>query len=481
MKSGKKRPQTRRQKTQERRTTARRLHAQRPTVLPGTPVDRAPGADRDESGTDGDPPPSDESGAQGDRRVSPARTVDRVRPPATDTLGPAHPIVRPYRLSVAADAASALEFASWFSSWFSSHWEEALGIAFRDQTLGLANSEEGWQVLLNRHDLVDDAVKNALAAFTSTLHAPRLVFQDAAVTIPALLDALQLDGLDLKDLLKLMVGDLQVLQDCVGRRIERGSFQSPADEAYAAFTAEQHWGAGAPPFYRSVGLPWLSQQIYVASSPPEGVPWRISYSDLFLRVLAHFTREPALVAAFADERDPVTEIAERLELQGEDQTIAITFWAAIGFDAVYLSERHPKVYALLPDGLTDLRQAIERQFSTLCLAIIQQREDYTRGRRLETLYGRWILWGLPLSEALAQRWLGSVQDILDVAETSCAAFWGEEPLPVWPVAEELLGRVIRVRGLAPNDRSRWLPILEGVAQASWPLSVPGAPVVIWGE
>jgi hypothetical protein len=293
---------------------------------------------------------------------------------------------------------------------------------------------------------------------------------------------LQLDGLDLKGLLKLMVGDLQVLQDCVGRRIERGSFQSPADEAYAAFTAEQHWGAGAPAFYRSVGLPWLSQHIYTVSSPPEGVPWRISYSDLFLRVLAHFTREPFLVAAFTDQRDPVAEIGERLKLEGEDQVIAVMFWAAIGFDAVYLSEHHPKVFVLLPDGLTELRQAIERRFSTLCLnGWIHYREEYTQNRRLQTRYGRWLLWGLPLSEALAQMWLGSVQDILDVAEVSVASFWGEEPLPVWPVAEELLERVIRVRGCAPNDRSKWLPILEGVAQLGHPLSIPLSPVVIWQE
>jgi hypothetical protein len=356
-----------------------------------------------------------------------------------------------------------------------------MGLA-RDRTLGFANAEEGWQVDMGRNDIVDDAVNNALKSLTGP-DAPSLIFQDATRTVPILVEQLGEKGIgiDLKGLLKLMVGDLQVLQDCVGRRIEQGSFQSPADEAYAAFTAEQHWGASAPAFYRSVGLPWLSQRIYVASSPPEGVPWRISYSDLFLRVLAHFTREPLLVAAFVDGRDPVAELGPRLGMDDENQIIAVMFWAATSFDAVYLSEHHPKVYELLPDGLADLRQAVERQFSTLCLAVIHLREDYTQNRQLQTLYGRWLLWGLPLPEALSQMWLGSVQDILDVVSVSIASFWGEEPLPVWPVAEELLERVIRVRGCAPNDRGEWLPILEGVPQASWPLSVPGAPVVIWGE
>lgn len=353
----------------------------------------------------------------------------------------------------------------------------------RDRAIGFASTEEGWQVELGRHDIVDDAVKNALRSLTGN-DAPYLVFQDAAAAVPVLVPLLQEAGvgIDLKGLLRRMVGDLQVLQDCVGRKIERGAFQAPSDEAYAALTAEQQWGTGAPAFYRQVGLPWLSQRIYVQSSPPEGVPWRISYDDLFLRVLAHFTREPVLVAAFADKRDPVPEISGRLGLESEGQTIAVMFWAATGFDAVYLSEHHPTAFTLLPDGLVDLRQAIERRFSTLCLnGWIQHREDYTRNRQLQTRYGRWLLWGLPLAEVLAQMWLGSVQDILDVTETSCAGFWGEDPLPVYPVAEELLDRVIRIRGCAPNDRSKWLSILEGVSHLGNPLTIPLNPAVIWGE
>lgn len=446
----------------------------RAPVLPREPVDA--GVAAGESGAAGGAAPGRPHDPQGEERVSPARTIARARPETGDEGGRGRPLVRPYRFRLADSAAQALEF----SHWFQEQRQQAVGVAFHGASsrIGFANAEDGWQVNLDS-PLLLDALGTALR-LTAGEDPVYLLFQDAQEAVPALLA--QFPFLDPKILLRALSGDLQVLQDAVGRRIEQGHFVSPADEAYAVYTAEQHWGGTAPPFYHAVGLPWLCQRIYYSEHPPEGVPWRIVYSDLFLRIIAHMTREPRLVAAFTDKTDPVPELEERLELSGEDQVIATVFWAATGFDAVYLSDHHPGYYTRLPVSLDLVRQRCERVLPVLCLWVSEQREDYTRERRLQTLYGRLLLWGLPLAEILAQKLLGSVQDVLDVAETATGSFWGEEPLPVYtPVFGNHLDRVLRVRGTAPDDRGKWLPILEGVAHLNNPLNVPLDPVVVWAD
>ena len=431
-----------------------------------------------EGGTDSDAPPGDTRSPQGVGRADDPRPIDHLRSPAGSPHGPVRPIVRPYQLHHAKDAASALSF----SNWFQGQRQETLGVAYQDKSLGFANAEEGWQVDLGQDPLVDDACRQALTIF-DTNDTPALVFEDAAATIVGFKEILGdrfLKDNTLKAVLRLMHGDLQQLQRCIGRRIPKGQFPSPADEAYSAYTAEQHWGVSAPAFYRAVALPRLAQQIHYAHSDVSGIPWRISYGDLFLRVIAHATREPLLLSSFVDGADPVAELAGRLGLE-HAQVIPTLFWTATNFDAVWLSEAHPALYTQLPDDLLALRQSVEKHLAVICLSVIQHREDYTSSRRLQTLYGRLILWGLSLPEALAAKWLGSVQDLLDVAQVACAAFWGDDPLSVGVVQEGLLERTIRVRGFASDDQSKWMPLLEGTAQLNTPLSIPLNPAIIWSE
>ncbi len=474
--------QKRSRKRKNTRTKAGRSVPNSPPVLPREAVDTDPAVA--EGGTNGHPNADDGPAPQGIDRPGATQPIDRIRAGTAHTQqAEQQPFVRPYRYRTVTDAQDALAF----SEWFQSQGGVAVGVAVEEDIIGVASEEEGWHIQYAKNEIVDDTVNRAFQLLLKE-DAPFLVCGRSSVTIVNLAQMLDVDESNFKKILHQVKGDLHILQESTGRVIQKGTFPSPADEAYTALTAELHWGNSAPPYYKQVALPWLLQEIWATARKWEGTPFRVSYNDLFLRVLAHFTGEPVMVSAFIDERDPLVAVAEALGLDvvvtGEDQIISILFWAATGFDALYLSTDHPTIYAHLPEGLDELKQVVERHLATITLWAIQQREEYTAKRRLQTLYGRWLMWGLPINDALAQRLLGSVQDILDVAAVAVASFWGEDPLLVYPVTEGLLDRTIRVRGLAPdNERSKWMSLITGAATLGSPppLDVPLNPAVIWGE
>ena len=442
-----------------------------------------------QGGENGDPPPERKSAAQVADRPAPAQPVDSIGVGSARTQqSEQQPFVRPYRLRTAKDTASALEF----SEWFLTQKGTAIGIAIDERdVLGITNEEEGWELHHGANVIVDSTIETALHTLL-TDESPFLVCGLSSETIPAFFRLAAFgpeDTDDLKRLLKRVKGDLNLLQASIGRKIEAtGSFPSPADEAYTALTAELHYGASAPPFYKQVALPWMLQGIWANGREGSGTPFHISYDDLFIRILTHLTAEPTLVAAFMDELDPVAEVARVLDIDvvavGDEQIISILFWTAVGFDALYLQQKHPRIFKHLPDGLPELEHLVERRLSGIAHWVIREREQYVNQRRLSTLYGRWLMWGLPTADALSQRLLGSVQDVLDVAEVAIASFWSEEPLLIYPVTDGMLDRTIRIRGLAPdNNRSHWLALIKGTAMLGEPppLTQPLNPVVVWGE
>lgn len=468
------------------RNKAVRPDRQRPPVLRPEPV--GPDAPHPEGGPVGSAAPRVESGPLGPARVSPALTIARLRANAGGGTRPAQALLnRPFRLRTVQGPGDVLAF----SEWFQTQRQQAVGIALTDEAIGFANEEEGWNVPLKEDipgaDIISSAVEQSFKIITSD-DPVHLVFQAAAQDLGRLLKLFP--SLDRKNLLRAVSGDLQTLQDCIGRYIEQGVFPTPADEAYVAYTAAQHWGTGAPAFYRQVGLPRLCQRVYYdcEATPlsPLGTPWRIAYHDLFLRVLTHYTSDPLLIEAFSGGHDPIAAVGGRLGFSGEkgdeEQVLALIFWAAANFDTAYMEEQFPTLFSFLPKDLGEYKQMLERQLANLCLGVINTRQDYLEQHQLQTLYGRWVLWGLPIGEALMHKWLGTVQDLLDVAEVAVCSFWSDDALEVHPVQEGLLGRVIRIRGVAPEgERMKWQDILEGVSQLSNPLNLPLQPAVIWGD
>ena len=209
--------------------------------------------------------------------------------------------------------------------------------------------------------------------------------------------------------------------------------------------------------------------------------WRIVYPDLFVRVLAHMSREPLLVRTLLDGGDPVEAVRARLGLPDLEQAYAVLVWMALGMDGVNLSRRHPLIFSALPDDLAALRPEAERAFSVLALALIQIREDHIRNRGTRTLYQRFLPWRstLEMAEVYEHRFLGSVEDLIDVC---CAALWqNEEGAEVWNPEVDPLDRTVSISGHKRKaPKAEWDRVLRTVAELRNPLSVPLNPTVLWG-
>ena len=381
--------------------------------------------------------------------------------PAVDPQG--H-LTRPYRFLTALDLPSAVAFCEWVRQ----QANQPLGFAVGPgEALGFANHDIGWHVSLDQNDPAGAIVRSNLWPLLWSSESPLLIVQDASA-----FSSLSLDFP--------LIGDVALLRRATGHiSSATPSWPSPADKAYDAFVSHAHWERGAPQFYKQVAVPRARQK---AALPRQGTPWRLVYQDLLLRVIAHYTREPTLVAAFMDGEDPVGKIANILDLD-EEAAYSALLWAAIGFDSVFLEGKPEIAQILLSDGLTGLRGVCERKFSVLAMSVIQQREDYIRNREMKTWYGQRIPWNLSIADMILRRYLMTAEEILDIV---CVSFFQDAPLWVGSIEEEKIGmamaaRSIRVRGTCSGSRLDWQSVLEDVAPLGGPLSVPLAPTVIWGE
>ncbi|OFW65585.1 MAG: hypothetical protein A2Y74_06995 [Actinobacteria bacterium RBG_13_63_9] len=258
------------------------------------------------------------------------------------------------------------------------------------------------------------------------------------------------------------------------------SWASAADEAYDAIVSDQHWSRTAPAFYHQVAIPQMRQKFLAEGlAVPVGTPWHIIYEDLFLRVVAHYTREPNLVEAFAYNQDPAATVAGLLDLDDTEQAYSAVIWAATNFDSVLL-ERHPEIAQILTrEPLSELQRLCQSKFAVFVLHAGYAEEDYRRERGARALYGRHIPWNLSLAEMLFRRYTMSVQEILDVATVSFS--YADEPFTVGPVEGSPFDRMLRVRGVVDGSREEWQGEIERRAGLANPLSIPLAPKVIWGE
>jgi hypothetical protein len=274
-----------------------------------------------------------------------------------------------------------------------------------------------------------------------------------------------------------LIGDISLLRKATGRISSTPHWPSPADEAYDAFVTHAHWEKTAPAFYSQVAIPRARQKI-TAQLDHDGTPWRIVYNNLLLRIIAHYTWEPALVAAFNDGRDPLPHVAEMLELPDAESAYAAILWASFGWDSAFLDSHCPRLFSRLSDELTGIRERCEKRIATIAMKAIEQKDDYIRNREAHTLYGQRIPWNLSIAEMIERRYLMTAEELLDVV---CVAFVGDEPLTVGAVDGDMAERSIRIRGKARGLREEWQPVLEDVAGLGGVLSIPLGAMTIWGE
>lgn len=419
----------------------------------------------------GDTAPSPEPSAL--RADEPARP-EPVGAGSPEPSGPPRPpsqIVRPYSIEAVLNPLVAIQF----SEWCQKQGGCELGIGIVEDYVGVADGDIGWH-LRPGGDLTGQVSGTALKDLLKSVNPPSLIIQNMDQVLPL---AQTLD-IPARQLLNLVVGDTSKLLDLLGRgRDEPPYWSSPADAAYDAFVQERHYATQAPSFYRAVSVLRARQRAFYGTTEGEwgdGIRWTLKFQDLFLRVVAHFSREPVLLMAFADEQDPLAKVMALLEIETEEQAMALIIWTIIGFDTPALSACSPEYYPHLPHtGQQELMSLCTRKLPVLANRYLTDREDFTRDRHLTTLYGLHVGYRKTVSEAVADRYFRSEQELLDVCAT---AFWNDEEIVV--AGTGWGGRTSSVNGWVTGQKSEWHDIISQVGQAvDSHLSVKPASSLFW--
>ncbi len=345
------------------------------------------------------------------------------------------------------------------------------------QYWGFATDEEGWEMAELR-GTAEEVIRESLKKSLTENGGLNLVMQDAATTIPILSEWLNLPAAEIAPR---VVGDMTAMLHATGKVWSRPTWSWAADDAYDTLVTEKHFKLDAPAYYSTVGLPRaLSTFSRALASDAEGTAWRISYDDLLLKVVAHYTREPVMVRAFMDEQDPVPRMGGLLGIEDLSVAYAALVWSALNWDTMYVKQHHPDVFKLLPLEIDSLRQGVEAKLSVLSLGLSRVREDYTRGKSMSSLLGRTFHWGAEeMGQVYEHRFMGSVSDIIDLLVVTLQQNFGENVSvedPVYSAAN----RVIIIKGrIAPSQEHAAL--LKSVANLGNPLGVPLNQSIIIGD
>jgi hypothetical protein len=150
-------------------------------------------------------------------------------------------------------------------------------------------------------------------------------------------------------------------------------------------------------------LPYRKLQALHLSSPPEGTPVMVSYTNLLLRVLAYLSADPTLLRIFSSEDNPdaIGILKERLDLPREKVLQLLTAIAFGGYNEI--------VQKMLPVYYWWATEELQKLVSPL---------------QPRTLYGRCCLPVTKGEDALSKTAhhliFGTVQDLIDVTVVSLA-------------------------------------------------------------
>lgn len=282
-------------------------------------------------------------------------------------------------------------------------------------------------------------------------------------------------GLTREEILAHMPGDVQAVEQTI----------VPTEVTnYTPQDYLRRWRAARqmvmPAYYNAIAVPLQRLQ---ATDPEAPTTWRVTYTDLLLRVIAKVSGEPQLTRAFLAEEYPAQAyLTNQLQdiYDGVDHEFAFAclVWAALGGDYPYMQLGYPELAARL-EGLDfgALAHNMDRMVPALRLWAATAYQDGV-GRTYETLYGRRLAWvgvdpepGVYLDFLLA----GTVEDLLSVLAVSMTRLGAR---PRWkPVAPAAPRHSLR-GDYDARDPYEFLAELRQVAVLGSPLSpVPLGPVV----
>lgn len=381
----------------------------------------------------------------------------------------------PYTQVSSADDVAAL--GEWLLRLGSEVEKVPVGLSAGLHELALATRERGW--LIPRGTPASPLIAPMLGKLLlAERTGPALVLRNTSLAADAL-DSWLGPDYDRASLLANVVHEMTALEYATGRPVLRAYDTPTLQDALDAATVGPMMAVEVPRFYRDVGLPLGKHRaqklepIYHDGVPDEGWHrWTVMYDWLLFKVLAHYTHDPTLIRWFQEERNPMTELGQLLELMPE-QAIAFILWMCCGEDEGLLSKSYPDWAARMPENPQLVKAArADKHIPTLRLGLVRMLEKFGFERRAMTLYGRRAPWGLPPPELLHFTILGSVSDILDVAAVSLINLGSNTH---WLMRESDSGYSFWLRatlvGYIRRDSLQWQQELEQLTPLNNPLGM----------
>ncbi len=270
------------------------------------------------------------------------------------------------------------------------------------------------------------------------------------------------------------VGDLRQAMQIVGYPpVGKSVFKHAADDAYAVALMEPQYTANpSTQYYSKVSLPaarmWAESKLFRTEGKPD---WLVSYSNLWLKVLAHYSSDPTLIFALYENRDALETVARALKVTAT-QAQSLLLWQVHNREVVAMAKRFPAVVDDLPDSLPKWGEEIDKHFPTLAASTIHMRQAYQESRAAHTLYGRKMRPGYSYGGATAFRIFGTVEDILSVAAVS---FWQSRTSPdilVSGISGSAAGAEVQIQGQGPiMGKDLWRRQLDLLSPLQNPMQV----------
>ena len=348
-----------------------------------------------------------------------------------------------------------------------------VGISAVGTQLAFATKTQGW-LLRPRADGEEGEASNLWRnvlkkVLTTERVSPALVTRDTGSLVAGMGYWLEQNT---QHLIPNIIHDMAALEYTTGRATAQGL--SPLKDALDCAAVGPTLAMEAPKFYHKVAMPLVrhnagSQNVGDIENKNR---WTITYDYLLLRVLTYYTKDPTMILWFQDGKDPLGEFSNCLEIDSRtSEAIPFLLWLVCGEDDTLMARLYPNWMDSMPDAPKLIKALhIEKKLPNLQMGLMRLLEEYTTGRRAETLYNRRSPWGLRPEELLHFSIMGSVCDILDVLVASLLKHGSEnhwlieakdKGYPHW-----LRAQVVGYNGREPME---WQRELEALSHLNNPL------------
>lgn len=375
-------------------------------------------------------------------------------------------------------------FGTWLQDAARKHFPVAVVARERAHKICLSTRDEAWEI-----DLKSVSAPLALAQFKQIAMQNqqldlmmRNVGKDAPELVKMLAEVFRTDPMVVwRALLPQIVGDLTQAAHCINQNVTPHSkFKRIDQNAFEIALLLPQYEYGIAPYYSKVGLPLSKLVAEAAIVGNRGDPdWYVTYSNLWLRVLAFYSGDPTLGYAVAEDRDPIDAVANLFKC-GPFEAEVLLLWQCCGRDMETFKNRFGDRVRDLPD-IDELNKKIDRYMPALANSCAVMIRSYADTRLIETRYGRKLRPGVPMGEAVAFRVFGTVEELVAIAAVT---FWNQR------ISSDILitrfeggpaADVIRIAGFSPHTvegQYTWLNELKALAPLANPLgSLPLKPTV----